>query len=76
CKKRQAFLLRDDRWAYIQYKEDASGGMELFDMQKDPLQYTNLAMKPAFQTKVAEFKQRMADKLKAVRTNDLGHTYE
>ncbi len=75
-KKRQAFLLRDDRWAYIQYKEDASGGMELFDMQKDPLQYTNLAMKPAFQTKVAEFKQRMADKLKAVRTNDLGHTYE
>lgn len=74
-KGNRGFLLRDDRWAFIQYKEDASAGVELYDMQKDPLQYTNLAKKPAFQSKVDEFKQRLAKKLKAVRTNDLGHTY-
>src|SRR4029079_14332497 len=40
---RKGFLLREDKWAYIQYNEDASGGIELFDMVKDPKQYTNLA---------------------------------
>ncbi|MGH7959141.1 MAG: sulfatase, partial [Opitutaceae bacterium] len=36
------FLLRENKWAYIQYQEDASGGVELFDMANDPKQYTNL----------------------------------
>jgi iduronate 2-sulfatase len=36
-------MLRDDRWVFIQYGEDAERGIELFDMQNDPLQYTNLA---------------------------------
>ncbi|MCA9120325.1 MAG: sulfatase [Planctomycetales bacterium] len=68
---RQGFLLREDKWAYIQYKEDASAGIELFDMQKDPKQYTNLAAMPEHAATVARFKAKLADKLREVRTNDL-----
>ncbi|HSG72459.1 MAG TPA: sulfatase, partial [Planctomycetaceae bacterium] len=67
----KGFLLREDRWAYIQYAEDASNGIELFDMHQDPLQYTNLANSPKHQAIVAEFKTKLAEKLKAVRENDL-----
>lgn len=74
-KGNRGFLLRDGRWAFIQYKEDASAGVELYDMQNDPQQFTNLAEKPEHQSKVAEFKKRLAKKLKAIRTNDLGHSY-
>lgn len=74
-KGNRGFLLRDDRWAYIQYKEDGSGGAELFDMEKDPQQFTNLAGKPEYASTVAAFQKRMAEKLKAIRSNDLGHSY-
>jgi iduronate 2-sulfatase len=67
----KAMLLRDDRWAYIQYGVTAAGGIELFDMQKDPGQYTNLAMVPEFAPVVAAFKEKMTAKLAAVRTHDL-----
>ncbi|MDP6113798.1 MAG: sulfatase [Planctomycetota bacterium] len=69
---RKGFLLREERWAYIQYKEDASGGIELFDMKKDPKQYTNLAGNPEYRTVVDAFKAKFAAKIKEVRTNDLG----
>jgi iduronate 2-sulfatase len=68
----KGFLLRTDQWAYIQYGEDAAGGIELFDAVRDPKQYTNLATKPEFAPVVAEFKSRMTAKLREVRTNDLG----
>ncbi len=64
-------LLREDQWAYIQYGEKTEDGIELFDMKKDPKQYTNLANDPAFAEVVATFKQKMTEKLAAVRTNDL-----
>jgi iduronate 2-sulfatase len=66
------FLLRDDRWAYIQYGEDALLGIELFDMRADPKQYTNLAEKAEFASVVDAFKAKLAAKLRAVRANDLG----
>jgi iduronate 2-sulfatase len=68
----KGFLIRDDKWAYIQYGENAAQGIELFDMVKDPKQYTNLAAKPEFQPVVEAFKTKLAAKLEAVRTNDLG----
>lgn len=67
----RGFLLREDKWAYLQYDEDASRGIELFDMAKDPKQYTNLADKPEFAPVVAELKTKLAAKLRAVRDNDL-----
>lgn len=67
----KGLMLRDDRWVYIQYGEDAAGGIELFDMQKDPQQFNNLATSPDHAATVAEWKSRLAAKLQSVRTNDL-----
>ena len=69
---RKGFLLREKDWAYIQYEEDASAGIELFDVVNDPEQYTNLADNPAYAPVVAGFKEKMAAKLRALRDNDLG----
>ena len=68
---RKGFLLRTDDWAYIQYHEDSSGGIELFDIRKDPDQYTNLAQNPEHAPTVEAFKARMTAKLEAIRDNDL-----
>lgn len=68
---RQGFLLREDKWVYIQYKEDASAGIELFDMEQDPGQYTNLVAMPEHAATVARFKTKLAEKLREIRDNDL-----
>ncbi len=68
---RKGFLLREDRWSYIQYTEDASKGIELFDCHADPQQYTNLAADPKYAEVVEEFKEKLAAKLAEVRQNDL-----
>ena len=68
---RKGFLLREERWAYIQYAEDTSQGVELFDMERDPKQYTNLADNPEFASVAAAFRMKLAAKLRAVRDNDL-----
>ena len=64
-------MLRDAHWAYIQYGEDAAGGVELYDMQKDPNQYTNLAKSVDYAQIVADFREKMQAKLVAVRKHDL-----
>ena len=67
----KGFLLREDKWAYIQYGEKAERGMELFDMESDPLQYTNLADDLKHQETVDRFRKQFAEKMRAVRDNDL-----
>lgn len=69
------FLIRTDRWAYIQYNEDGSAGAELFDMEQDPKQYTNLVGNPHFKPVMDEMKGILKAKLEEVRQNDLGKTY-
>jgi iduronate 2-sulfatase len=73
---REGFLLRDERWAYLQYGEDAAQGVELFDVVNDPKQFTNLALKPEHAATVKRFQATLAAKLAAVRTNDLGIDYK
>ena len=68
---REGFLLREERYAYIQYGEDAARGIELFDTHNDPKQYTNLVDDPAYRSVVARFKTKLAAKLREVRDNDL-----
>lgn len=68
---RNGFLVREERWAYLQYGEDGAGGIELFDLEKDPGQYTNLATKPEFAAEVKRLQARLGSTLRAVRTNDL-----
>jgi len=71
----KTFLLRTEKWAYIQYDEDAKSGIELFDMENDPKQFTNLADKPAYAKTVSIFQKELRKKLIKVRTNDLGIDY-
>jgi iduronate 2-sulfatase len=71
----KGLLLREDRWAYIQYGESANAHIELFDMKKDPKQYQNLVSNPEYAHVVAEMKKKMSAKLAALRINDLGKTY-
>lgn len=72
---RKGFLLREDRWAFIQYKEDASVGIELFDTEKDPHQYTNLADDPKHSELVVSLQAKLAAKLREIRKNDLNRKY-
>lgn len=67
----KGFLLREDRWAYIQYGEDGKRGAELFDMRNDPQQYTNLVDSSEHTEVVSTMKSRLAEKLREVRANDL-----
>ena len=67
----KGLMLRDDRWVFIQYGEDAKAGVELFDMQSDPQQFTNLAALPEHAATVATWKAKVTAKLAAVRANDL-----
>ncbi|GAA5508108.1 ulvan-active sulfatase [Novipirellula caenicola] len=68
---RKGFLLRENDWAYIQYNEDASAGIELFDVRRDPQQYTNLASDEAYAPVVQAFQRKLAARLAEVRDNDL-----
>ena len=68
---RKGFLLRTDDYAYMHYGEDGSGGIELFDMKKDPQQFTNLAQDPKHAATLARFQKMMAERLREVRDNDL-----
>ena len=68
---RKGFLLREERWAFIQYGEDASRGIELFDTVADPLQFENLAESKKHQSVVDRMRTEREAKLAEVRANDL-----
>lgn len=68
---RNGFLLREQRYAYMQYGEEGENGIELYDTENDPMQYTNLALVPGNEELVETYKAKMSAKLAAVRDNDL-----
>jgi iduronate 2-sulfatase len=55
--KQQA--LRNHQWAYMSYGNN--GGEELYDMRKDPGQFTNLAKDVRYAPVLQEFRQRLAE---------------
>jgi arylsulfatase A-like enzyme len=71
----KSFLLRNHKWAYIQYDEDAGAGKELFDMEHDAKQYNNLANNPAYGHVIEEMQRKLQGKLNSVRDNKLGLDY-
>lgn len=72
----KGLLLRESRWAFIQYGEDARGGIELYDTVNDPKQFNNIANLPSQIETVNRFKVKLSEKLAAVRNNDLRSKYE
>lgn len=72
CVNDNSFLLRSEKWAYIQHGMHGEKGLQLYDMTKDPKQFTNLAMDPEYSNVVAGFKKQLAEKLEEVGRNDLG----
>jgi len=56
CLCRKSHLLRTDRFAYIDH---GNAGAELYDMQGDPQQFTNLVNNPKYAETVASLKQQL-----------------
>ncbi|MEZ5384228.1 MAG: sulfatase [Prosthecobacter sp.] len=54
--------LRSDRWAYMRYTDQSE---ELYDMEKDPGQFTNLAKDPDQSATLEKFRAMLAPHLKA-----------
>lgn len=72
----RGYLLRSKKWAYIQYGAAGKGGEELFDMERDPQQYTNLAGDQKYVEQLKLMRKQMDSKISAVLTNDLELEYE
>lgn len=70
------FLLRNKKYAFIQYDENGDSGMELYDMEYDPKQFNNLALNPQYEHIVKVFQNSLKQKLESVRANDLGIDYD
>jgi arylsulfatase A-like enzyme len=66
-----SMLLRGKQWAYIRHGRDGSEGRQLYDMLKDPGQFTNLAEDPKFANTVREMDQRLDRRLTEVRDSDI-----
>lgn len=50
------YMLRDRRWKYVHW---VGHDPQLFDMQSDPRELTNLADRPAHQARLADFRRRL-----------------
>ena len=53
------YAVRTDRWRYIEWAQGAKG-VQLYDMERDPQETTNLAGNPAYAATVAEHKALVA----------------
>ena len=51
------YMLRDRRWKYVHF---VGHDPQLFDMQSDPHELTNLADRPEHQERIADFRRRLA----------------
>ncbi len=71
CVNGNSALLRTDQWAYIQHGKNGELGTQLFDMENDPKQYTNLAENPEYRNVVERFKKQLLAKLETIGKNDL-----
>ena len=60
-------LWRTERWAYLDYGKTG----ELYDMEKDPQQYTNLINDPEHAMILNQLKDQLKSKLNAIDQNDL-----
>jgi len=62
----QHHSIRSDRWAYISYGKNGADGEELYDMNEDPKQFTNLADDPKYKEVLEKHRQALKKKLAAI----------
>lgn len=60
-------LLRTEKWAYLDYGKTG----ELYNMDKDPKQYTNLIRDPKHAAVLKELRDQLKSKLNEIDRNDL-----
>jgi iduronate 2-sulfatase len=60
-------LYREERWALLDYGRNG----ELYDMEKDPKQYTNLFSNPEYTDVVVRLRQDLKARLAGIADNDL-----
>ncbi len=68
CFRGNGHLIRTDRWAYMQYKDNSA---ELYDMQNDPQQFTNLANMTEHAATVREMRRLLRKKLDEIESASL-----
>jgi arylsulfatase A-like enzyme len=56
---RNGYAVRTDRWRYIEWQEGQEGA-QLYDMDSDPGETTNLAADPRYEATVNEFRARVS----------------
>jgi uncharacterized sulfatase len=56
---RNGYAVRTDRWRYIEW-DGGKEGAQLYDMENDPAETTNLAADPKHATTVADLRARLA----------------
>lgn len=56
-------VIRTDDWAYLRYQD---GSEELYDMRRDPQQYSNLAKIPNYRSKLEEMARMLKEKERIV----------
>lgn len=61
-------LYRTKKWAFLDYGKSG----ELYDMEKDPKQYTNLIDHAEYADVLADLREKLRTKLSAIGNNDLG----
>ena len=61
-------LYRTEEWAYLDYGKSG----ELYDMEKDPKQFTNLIDHTDYKGVLAELREALREKLREIEDNDLG----
>jgi arylsulfatase A-like enzyme len=66
-----SMLLRDEDWAYIRHGRNGELGRQLYDMAKDPGQFTNLAGDPRFAEVLDKMDKRLNRRLAQVRDSDI-----
>ncbi len=65
CNHGNGHLLRTDRWAFLSYVD---GTCELYDMDRDPRQFVNLANEAQYSETLDELHGRLSAKLAAMTT--------
>lgn len=64
----QGGSIRSKKWQYFKYTIKG-GGEELYDMDKDPEQYTNLVNNPVYAQILKEYREKFEQRMSAVKWN-------